>query len=590
MDEFFMEKVDELYKIIVEPIDSMYKFTAINNYKNMLKIDELSLLGTEYFKRVCKEKSKGAIYTPKEISEFIVKNTICEEDIINNPFIKIVDPACGTGNLLKECYKYLKCIYIKNLNEINSRWNLNLNNLNINQHILKNNLYGFDIDKTALKILIIDFFNITGVEAEYNFAEKDFLIDNIDEKFDIYIGNPPYIGHKTLDRNYSLILKKKYKNIFKDKGDISYCFFQCAINNMVHNGKLGFIVSRYFLESPSGEGLRKALKDFCTIYKIVDFYGIRPFKNTGIDPVIIFLKNNINNKFMINIIKPLNNKEKSKGSFYKSIFLNNGDDFSQFYIDKAYLNSKGWILRNEQERNIIKKIETKSFTNLDKICNSYQGIITGCDKAFIVDYRTIENEKLEKDIIRPWIKSSNIKKNGVTFENKYLINTDLIRDLSEYQHVHQHIMPYKERLLNRRECAKGKREWYRLQWGRICEIFEGEKIVFPYKSSSNRFALDKGNYFSADVYCLVLKEAVPFTYKYLLGILNSKIYEFYFKTYGKKLGMDLYEYYPNNLIKLCIPTMDIIDDYTKINSLDFDNILYKYFDFTKEEIEIIENH
>ncbi|MDF2880597.1 MAG: modification methylase family protein [Clostridiaceae bacterium] len=588
MDEFFIKKVNELFKIIIEPIDSMYKFTAINNYKNMLEIDELSSLGTEYFKRISKEKSKGAIYTPKEISKFIVKNTICEEDIINNPFIKIVDPACGTGNILKECYTYLRELYIKNLNEINSKWNLKLDNLNINQHILKNNLYGFDIDKTALKILIIDFFNITGVAANNNFVEKDFLIDTIEEKFDIYIGNPPYIGHKTLDRNYSLILKKKYKNIFKDKGDISYCFFQCAINNLVVNGKLGFIVSRYFLESPSGEGLRKVLKDFCTIYKIVDFYGIRPFKNTGVDPVIIFLKNNITDKSTINIIKPLNNIEKNNKNFYKSLFLNKGDDFSQFYIDKAYLNSKGWILRNEKERNIIKKIETKSFTNLDKICNTYQGIITGCDKAFIVNQRTIEDEELEKDLIMPWIKSSSIKKNQVTFENKYLINTDIIENLSHYPNVEHHIMPYKERLLNRRECASGKKEWYRLQWGRVSEIFEGEKIIFPYKSSSNRFALDKGNYFSADVYSLVLKESVPFTYKYLLGILNSKLYEFYFKTYGKKLGMDLYEYYPNNLIKLCIPTMDVIDDYAHINFSDFDNKLYRYFDFTKEEMEIIE--
>lgn len=590
MDEFFKEKVDELFKIVIEHIDSMYKFTAINNYKNMLEIDELSSLGMEYFKRISKENSKGVFYTPEEISRFIVTNTVCEDDIINNPFIKIVDPACGTGNILKECYIHLRKLYIKNLDKINSKWNLKLDNLNVNEHILKNNIYGFDIDKTALKILIIDFFNMSGVAANDNFINKDFLIDTIGEKFDIYVGNPPYIGHKTLDRDYSLILKKKFKNIFKDKGDISYCFFQCAINNLVEDGKLGFIASRYFLESPSGEGLRKVLKDFCTIYKIVDFYGIRPFKNTGVDPVIIFLKNNTTDKSKINIIKPLNNTGKKKKNFYNSLFFNRGIDFNEFYIDKSNLNSKGWILRNEQERNIIKKIETKSFTNLDKICNTYQGIITGCDKAFIVNCDTIDNENLEKDLIRPWIKSSNIKKNQVTFENKYLINTDIIKNLSEYPNTELHIEPYKEKLINRRECANGKKQWYRLQWGRVSQIFEGEKIIFPYKSSSNRFALDKGNYFSADVYSLVLREAVPFTYKYLLGLLNSKVYEFYFKTYGKKLGEDLYEYYPNNLIKLCIPTMDIIDGYSQIRLSDYDDILYKYFDFTKDEIEIIECH
>uniref|UniRef100_UPI0026253C24 TaqI-like C-terminal specificity domain-containing protein n=1 Tax=uncultured Clostridium sp. TaxID=59620 RepID=UPI0026253C24 len=129
-------------------------------------------------------------------------------------------------------------------------------------------------------------------------------------------------------------------------------------------------------------------------------------------------------------------------------------------------------------------------------------------------------------------------------------------------------------------CQKGIRKWYELQWGRNQNIFEGEKIVFPFKASSNRFAIDRGSYFSADVYALTLKENVPFTYDFLLYILNSKIYEFYFKTFAKKLGEDAYEYYPNNLMKLCIPEMK---DY---NGMD-ENYLYDYFHFSEEEKEII---
>ena len=79
---------------------------------------------------------------------------------------------------------------------------------------------------------------------------------------------------------------------------------------------------------------------------------------------------------------------------------------------------------------------------------------------------------------------------------------------------------------------------------------------------------------------MTLKESLPYTYDFLLYILNSKIYEFYFKTFAKKLGEDAYEYYPNNLMKLCIPAMM---DYKGKD----DDYLYDYFDFSEEEKKII---
>ncbi len=68
-------------------------------------------------------------------------------------------------------------------------------------------------------------------------------------------------------------------------------------------------------------------------------------------------------------------------------------------------------------------------------------------------------------------------------------------------------------------------------------------------------------------------------YNSLLIILNSDIYEFYFKTFGKKLGGSLYEYYPNTLMKLKIPMI-------KINKEDD---LYKYFNLNNNEIKFIQN-
>ncbi|MBD8048568.1 MAG: N-6 DNA methylase [Clostridium argentinense] len=578
--EAFREKIRELYILILNPIDEMFKLTAIELFKKEFKIQDNKTIGEYYYDSLKINKEKGIVYTPYPIAKYIVENTITSESVIKNPFIKIIDPSCGAGNLLIPCFLHLVNLYKENLKEINKKNKLKLKEEDINDHIVKNNIYGFDIDDIAIKILQIDLFYNSNSSISENLINEDFLLWKEDNRFDIFIGNPPYVGPKFIDKNYSLILKDKFKEIYKDKGDLSYCFFKKALDTLNNKGKISFITSRYFLESSSGKELRKTLNENTRIKRIVDFYGIRPFKGIGIDPVIIFMEKDKGSFEEVEVIKPLSDKGRKNDKFYSSLFLNEGEDYNRFYIKQSTLQGERWILRSYEIKNIIKKIESKCNIKLMDICTSHQGIITGCDKAFVVNSEVIEDENLEKDLLKPWIKGSFIKQNQVNRQNSFIIYSDLIEDESKYPNCIKHIEPYKEKLKNRRECLRGVRKWYQLQWGRKKEIFDNYKIIFPFKASSNKFSLDFGSYFSADVYALRLKEESEFNYEFLLFILNSKIYEFYFKTFAKKLGEDLYEYYPNNLMKLLIPPINEIGTYSE-------GELYKYFLLTTEEIEII---
>ena len=582
MITYFKEIIDIAYEIIFSPLDLTYKNIAINNCKNKLKIKPEENFGEAYNRLTGVDKEKGVVYTPIEISSYIIRNTICLDDIIKNPFVKICDPSCGCGNLIIPCFNYLKEMFELNLLKINGNNTLQIKKSEIMSHIINNNIYGFDIDEFAIKILKIDLFIESEGTHTNNLFECDFLKDKLDIKMDIFIGNPPYVGHKSIEKEYAIFLKQNYKDIYGDKGDLSYCFFQASLNRLNTGGKLGFITSRYFIEAPSGVFLRKLLKDTCSIYKIVDFYGIRPFKNIGIDPVILFISNEEKSLCDIEIIKPKFSVGKSKKEFINSLILNKTENIKRFYVKENSLHNNGWMLIDNKEREIINKIEAKCSQTLNNICSSYQGIITGCDKAFVVNSKTIKIENLELDIIKPWIKSSFISKNNVRRENTYIIYSDLIN--SEYSYINclSHIEEYKAKLLMRRECKRGVRLWYNLQWGRVQKIFEGEKIIFPYKATGNKFAYDVGSYYSADVYSLVLKNSSPYTYKFLLNILNSKLYEFYFKCLGKKLGDSLYEYYPNNLLKLCIPPFTI-------NKLYQEDDIYDIFELTEAERIIIED-
>lgn len=571
MDNYIVE-VKNLFDIIInKDIHNYYKDIAIENFRRKFKLDDMTFSDIYYVRYVKGEKTRGVVYTPEEIADYIVTETLRDDEILKNPFVKIIDPSCGGGSLIISIYKYLRNLFFNNY-EVLDKFNIK----NIDEHIITNNLYGYDIDELAIKSLIIDLFTISGYVSSENFEVVDYLFCE-EKKFDYILGNPPYVGIKSIDKEYSKKLKESYKNVYIDKGDLSYCFFHKGIKSLNTNGRLTFITSRYFLESPSGEELRKTLKEFCKIYKIIDYYGIRPFKGVGIDPVIIFLENSKERVYEIDVFKP--KKVYKNISFIKNLF--DEEKVRNFKVNSLWLNDKSWILRSKEEMNIINKIENKAFCSLGNICNSYQGIITGCDKSFVVTDSDIEEYSIEKELIHPWIKSSDINKYSLKETKKYIIYGDDIDDVEKYKGAISFIEKNKDKLLNRRETKKGMRQWYHLQWGRNKSIFESKKIVLPYKSASNRFALDKGSFFSADVYALILNTDRPFSYEYLLKILNSDVYEFYFKSFGKKLGENLYEYYPNNLMKLCIPTE------FEINK---EEDLYKFFNFTDREVNIIKEN
>lgn len=578
MQNDIIERINYLFELLDEPIDSMFKITAIINTKRKFKIKNNERIG-DHLSEFMENKERGAVFTPPILSSYLIKNTVSERDVIYNPFLKILDPSAGSGNIIIPLFIYLKDIYISNLDKINNLNSLNLKEEDIDKHIIDNNLFTYDIDEFSRKILIIDLFFYSSYINKNNILLKDYLTCELTFKFDIILGNPPYVGHKTVTGEYGKILKLKYMNVYKDKGDISYCFFDKGKFDLLRGGKLSFITSRYFMESPSGAHLRKIIKDEFSVRKIVDFYGVRPFKGKGIDPVMIFMKKSLEQEEKIKVLRPYGNK---KDKFTLGLTNEDKDALKIFYIKGNSLNVNGWSLIEDKSKKIIDKIFEKTYITLNNICDSHQGIITGLDKAFVLDSKTLKDKNIEEDLVRTWIKSSYINKFNISYRDNFLICTDSIHENKEsYVNTLNHLLPYKEKLMGRRECVKGIRKWYELQWGRKEGNFKGEKIVFPYKASSNRFAIDKGSFHSADIYSITLKDNSPFTYDYLVSLLNTLTYEFYFKTFAKKLGEDMYEYYPNNLMKLSLPDM-------KIGETVDDNTLYKYFDFTLEEINIIE--
>lgn len=565
-------------------------------------------------------KDKGVFYTPPEVIERMAEKILEEADPVANPYIRVLDPACGTGLFLIKAFEVLKSKFERDYDLIldkNGELSGKLGRDDIGTFIVENNLWGADIDREALDTAREILIKLAGKECRPKLLCCDSLVsgnkaqislfDDMAEEelefwscsFDYILGNPPYIGHKQVPLEYKEILQNLYKGIYRDKSDISYCFFKKGIDLLKEGGQLSFITSRYFMEGPSAEGLRKYIKDTCTITEVVDFYGSRVFRDAGVSACIVSLRKGSYGDETL-VLKGRQGVNASGSALFEA------SNFECFTINSRSLKKEGWVLISPDYYEVYSIVEEKGGLSLSDAVDSYQGIITGCDRAFVVSRNEIEEQGIEEALLRPWIKNSNISKFGIKAADKYLIYSDFIINEEDFPNAIKHIRRWKEKLEERRECRKGIRKWYQLQWGRNNEIFQASKIVYPFKASSSRFAVDEGgSYCSADVYSLRLKELYEgkMTLEYIAAVLNSRLFEFYFKCYAKKISEDLYDYYPNTVLRMKIPDPDKAinikrlslqlencknEDAQKAVSYEIDRELYKLYGLNERQIRIVE--
>ncbi|WKY45638.1 TaqI-like C-terminal specificity domain-containing protein [Eubacteriaceae bacterium ES2] len=406
-------------------------------------------------------------------------------------------------------------------------------------------------------------------------------------------------------------LKERYASVYSDKSDLSYCFVYRGWQVLKDKGLMVYITSRYFMEAYNGKKLRKFISGHFEMLDLTDFNGHRVIKGVGVDPAIIALakKSHVSEEHVLAVKRfAVPQDARHIDEVVGELFKADSDMIESFAVRQKDLTDQCWRLYQPLTKTIIDKIEKRSNLALSDVAECFQGIITGCDKAFIFEKNEVPLRLQDQTLIKRWLKSKDLRAGHVLPAQKVLIYTDQLNDLEHEPELLEHLNLFRGRLSNRRECRTGVRPWYYLQWGRKRENFETTKIIFPYKAAQNRFAVDnQGAYFSADIYGMKLIPLLKrnYTEDILAVLLNSRVYEYYFKSYAKKLGHNLYEYYPNTVLQLKIPDLDreqiiqikektgILKGYSDNDSdkrigESLNHWFYQYFNLSDEEITEIE--
>lgn len=573
--------INELDKNILKNIitdlyypNSPYDFTVISSnilgeiYEVFIS-ETLIVKNNEVILQAKKENLNRAIVTtPYDVVKFMVSKSLEKFTNKKSPEeikkLRIADIACGSGIFLTEVLDYL-INYCQDWYEKNKKYD-NLEETYTNTYkltykekkeILTNCLYGVDIDYQAvevakfsllLKVLeneteetvinekpvlpsldsnivngnsLIDLEMIEDATTDELINIRPFSFNDINggNKFDLIIGNPPYVKTEDMiklqDKKEVQAYKSKYYVAYK-QFDKYFLFIQRAVDLVKDDGTVCYIVPNKFINNVAGEKIRELISENKYLKMFIDFNYQQVFKDKTIYSSIILLNKSKEENFEYSYIN----------SYEEWIINNKSNIYTEISCNE--IDKNPWILSMYLEKmKELKKLFNNSI-RLSEIARPFNGVQTSLNRIYVIKGKEIlgENENyiiinkngkkynIEKEVLKMYFQPINkVEKNVNSFDplvtDKYIIfpydkNGELIDiNLSQYSGIKEYLLDNYDLIVPKQISGKStgrdvpnanENNWY--QFGRVQAINEfnnEEKLIVGVMSKEPMFMYDNEN-------------------------------------------------------------------------------------------------
>ena len=446
--------------------------------------------------------------------------------------------------------------------------------------------------------------------AVSSFFDPEWMF-GINEKFDIVIGNPPYVQLQ----NNSGVLAKKYADsnyqCFARTGDIYCLFYERGWQLLKDDGHLCFITSNKWMRAGYGEKIRQFFVDHTDTKLLIYFEEVKVFESATVDTnILLFSKSTSRHQTACAVASKKHKK-----------CINNLRIFVQQELVMCDFNTAdSWVILSPIEQSIKRKIEAVGIPLKDWDINIYRGVLTGCNEAFIINStkrkeilancQSAEEKERTEELIRPILRGRDIKRYGYEWAKLWLIATFPSRhyDIEQYPAVKEYLLSFSiERLeqtgiiheINGKKFKSRKKtnnKWFETQdsisyWDlffqpHICWKAVGRNLTFSIVPSGT-FLTAPASFISAGS-----------RNDYILAYLCSKVGRYYIYQNSDTTGAGDIMLNIQSLIRFPIPPVSnpkIIEN-SKVLQNHFsqeiqetlDSLIYDSYGFSKEEIEEIE--
>jgi type I restriction-modification system DNA methylase subunit len=419
-------------------------------------------------------------------------------------------------------------------------------------------------------------------------SELQLDLDTQVEGFDIVIGNPPYVRQELI-KELKPALSQAY-TCYTGMADLYIYFYEQGLKLLKSSGHLVYISPNKYFRSGYGAKLRELLSTTGKINILIDFKDTDIFAEIAYPSIILIqkaepennqvrvlnwepsqlLNRNLNLSLNPSLNQPINQSHKylenPRSPTSRSASINTFNIIYQnnsFLIPQSALTVDGWRLESPQVLKLLDKLRSTGIPLRQYVHQQlYRGITTGFNSVFVIDRdtknRLVREHAPSAEVLKPFLRGRNIKRWNIHDQDLYLIFTYRGIDINKYPAIRDYLIPYKSRLtpgiIGGR--AAGSYQWFELQASpKNIHRFESPKIIIPTIVKQPECYLDQNGYFCNDKASVCSSQ----DNEYLLGILNSKIINWFLQHIAATKREGFLELKPVYLSQIPIPIASEID-------------------------------
>lgn len=589
--------------------------------------------------RLKKTKSasvKAVVSTPDNIVVSMVKRVLSKKLDGKNPDeilkLRIADLAVGSGIFLIEAYNYIEAYLTQwYADEKNMIPNPLLVPFDVKKRIIQEVLVGFDINSQAVQLTrfslmlrILSFegkervekvtpilpklennircgnslvsmsdFDLLNLSSEELFEINPMLDGLLSEKYDVVIGNPPYLSKEDIKQSTNSKEIAVYDEIYKStikQYDKYLLFMERSLKVVKDDGDIILLVPNKFINIEAGKGIRDVLKSKMFLKKIFDFKYTQIFPTATNYVSVVHL---------------------SKSEHFEYVEISGSDEVYkdkkgvQYSLDD--LTGSHWFLTDDIRLKTQYEFAKINFPSIETVITPKNGVQTSRNSVYIIPKAKTKNcgdsifydkngkqYKLEKQLLKDFYKPNGNKAGrsySTLISDSYIIfpysEGKIISESklrSEYSGVYEYFFDHKTELLPKamggsRDVRGSSTEiiWYQFGRSQFLKEITEPKIIVGVMSNQPNFNIDTKSFIyasggTAGYIGLFLKENSQYSLEYIQAWLSHQFTDLIFQTIGSSFEGEFYSH--GTALYKDIPLLPInfnseieIEKYNYINAL-----------------------
>jgi tRNA1(Val) A37 N6-methylase TrmN6 len=372
-------------------------------------------------------------------------------------------------------------------------------------------------------------------DAAVEFFDIKYFFPDAKAGFDIVIGNPPYVRQESI-KEQKPFLNTSCQDTFTSAADLYVYFYDRGLQFLHDGGILTLISSNKYFRAGYGKLLRKHLVENTSLKEIIDF-GDAPVFTAIAYPAIVISRKEETDKTSGNQFKALNWKPGEPIAQFAHVFAEQA-----FTIAQTEMTADGWRFEQPEVLRLLDKMRNIGIP-LGEYVNGrfYRGILTGYNKAFVIDKptrdRLIEEDPKSAEVIKPFLRGRDVKRWRVNFAEQYLIKIESSENkphpwskksetdaetifAKTYPAIHNWFQQHRQKLIDRYDQGA---YWWELRACKYYDEFEKPKILYPDIYEHQSYCYDEEGHFSVNTTYFI-----PTNEKWLSAVLNSNSIEWFY--------------------------------------------------------------